>query len=423
MIEKKSRLLFKPYSIDVQTAHKEGVVTYKEDGIAILKIPNGEQYIVPLANQYDLTQATIFGLNERLTMAATSPVLDEEGTTLRDKFNDEWEKYSDALGDSDNFSFDYGYYVYYAERNDLVRFASPFWHKIVAVASSSKLITNSEKDLSWQEIRDIFSKTVIGVGGCSVGSSIIHTLMMDVRPDVIKIADKSVYKMENINRVRMSYWDMVKNNSQKDNLMDLGLINKANTVAQQLYTMDPFLDVYVYNEGVDTENIKQFFDGDDNEPKIDMVVDEVDDPRTKILLRLEARKRRIPLLMFTDIGSSVQVDILRFDLDEDTPLALGVEDDILIQNMESLYDEGMDRKRFFSFVDLLIGKEYRQGELADIIDEKCEIPTATMIPQLGSTVATTSGVAAEIIARLRLGLEFPSRMIFNKVTFYTHISD
>ncbi len=98
----------------------------------------------------------------------------------------------------------------------------------------------------------------MAVAGCSVGSSVIHSVIMDLRPKNIKIADKSVYKMENINRVRLSYYEMVRSQSQRSSAVDMSLKNKAKVVADQLYSIDPFLNVFVYDEGINAENIKEF---------------------------------------------------------------------------------------------------------------------------------------------------------------------
>ena len=81
------------------------------------------------------------------------------------------------------------------------------------------------------------------MAGCSVGSSVINSVIMDLRPKNIKIADKSVYKMENINRVRLSYYEMVRSQSQRSSVVDMSLKNKAKVVADQLYSIDPFLNV------------------------------------------------------------------------------------------------------------------------------------------------------------------------------------
>jgi molybdopterin/thiamine biosynthesis adenylyltransferase len=256
----------------------------------------------------------------------------------------------------------------------------------------------------------------VAVAGASVGSGIAHAVMLDIRPAAIKIADKSVYKLENINRVRLSYADMVLSEEQRASVYDVGLKNKAETFADQVYSIDPFTNVFTYPEGITTASINEFFDGGDGEPPASIIIEEIDDPRTKILLREEARRRKIPLLMMTDIGSSVQLDLMRYDQDQSLPLAWGVSDSDLYVAMQRVYDQPGDRNVFFSFVDSIIGSAYRRDELGEIIAGTCEIPTSTIIPQLGSTALVAAGLAAEAIARLRLGHEYPRRCLINKRT-------
>lgn len=403
----------KPVLFEAARALADGVIRFDEEGMASLILPEGQEVSVPKRNQYDVTQATIFGLNERLTSAATSPRF-SGGKTLRDEFNEEWDRYASAQEEDGGRA--YGVYAYYPERNDLVRYCPKRWHRVVAVASNSMLIGDPEGKRSWNDIRNVFNRAVIAVAGCSVGGNIAHAIAMDIRPDHIKVADKSLYKMENINRVRLGYWDVVMPDDARKTSADLMLRNKADVTAAQLYAIDPFLSVYIYNEGLSERNIARFFDGAGDEPKTNIVIEEVDDPRMKLLIREEARKRRVPVIMATDAGSAVQLDILRYDLNAGLPLTYGATDKELYAKMNAVYDNPGDRKTFFAFVDALIGSSYRQGELARIIDGKTEIPTSTIIPQLGSTVAVAGGLVAETAARILLGEQYPPRTYFNTHT-------
>ncbi len=412
-----NRLIAKPFILEAAEAHRNGIVIYDANNNASLKLSSGEIAVIPPNKQFDLTQATIFGLNERLTMAATSPVVGKNGLTLREEFNVEWERYSQKLTEAQGNNLNYGFYAYYQERNELVRFCPAYWHHVVSVASSSKLLADPKNALTWAEIRNIFENITIAVAGCSVGSSVINSAVMDLRPKNIKIADKSVYKMENINRVRLAYYEMVKNQAQRSSIVDLSLKNKAKVVADQLYSIDPYLNVYIYDEGINAENIESFLASGEGEPKTNIVVEEVDDPRIKIFIREEARKKGLPVIMVTDIGSAVQLDVLRYDKDKNLPLSWGVSDEVLKEKMEKVYESAGNKKAFFEFVDALIGSDYRQGELNEIIEERVEIPTSTIIPQLGSTVAMAGAIAAETIARIVLGFDPPPRVIINKQTF------
>jgi len=415
-----SILPYKPLLFTARDAHARGLISYLRNGTAVVRI--GKDAVrVPRDHQYDLTQATIFGLNERLTMAATSPVVDGRGRTLRDLFNAEWARYTDALEcAAAGRVFDYGVYAYYARRNDLVRYCVPYWHRVVSVASSSTLLSDPKGKLSWREIRDVLESTTVAVAGASVGNNIIHSLVMDLRPDHVKIADKSLYKMENINRVRLGYWDVVAPQSARREHRDTLLRNKAIVTAEQLYAIDPYLDVFVYGElGKDT--IGRFFGGGRGEPAADVVVEEIDDPKGKLFIREEARRRRIPLIMLTDVGSSVQLDVLRYDKRAGLPLTYGTSDKELYARMRAVYENPGDRRTFFAFVDALVGTGYRRGELKHIVAGTQKVPTSTIIPQLGSTAAMGGAVVAEAIARIRLGYDYPPRATFDKSTFRVKI--
>lgn len=413
-----SHTIGKPLLIPAAASHRTKRVQYKKDGTAMLSLGKGQVVAIPKSKQYDLTQATIFGLNERLTMAATSPVVDKRGKTLRELFNAEWQKYAQALEKAKKGTLDYGVYAYYERSGDLVRYADPYWHKVVSMASNSMLIADQKQKLSWKEIRAIFDATTVGVVGASVGGSIMHTTVMDLRPNHIKVADKSLYKLENVNRVRLRYSEVVESNEKRTSATDSLLRNKAIVTAEQIYAIDPFITVHAYSEGINQGNIDRFFTGAAGEPKVDILVEEVDDAQMKVTLREYARKHRIPLLMVSDFGSNVQLDISRFDLDPKLSLTYGTPDKKLHEATAAVYARGGEVSAFFDFVDALVGRDYRAGELDMILNQKCEIPTSTIIPQLGSTISTAAGIMAETIARIRLGWKnHPRRMVFNKRDF------
>jgi molybdopterin/thiamine biosynthesis adenylyltransferase len=417
MKQEHPRLTGKPLIFDAKEAHISKTITFDEKGSAVLTQIYKEKIIISPSHQFDLTQGTIFGLNERITSAANSPKIDDSGRTLRDLFNDEWKRYEEALESAVGNAIPYGIYAYYPSRGDLVRYCPPYWHQVVATASSSMLIADPKYAKRWVEIRKILADTTLAVAGASVGNNVTHAAVMDLRPRNIKLADKSRYKLENINRVRLTYSDIVLSDEARTDPTQSLLRNKAEVTASQLYGIDPYINVFTYENGIGDDEITQFFDGDDIEPKADMIIEEVDDPRVKIALRQEARKRGIPLLMVSDLGSSVQLDILRYDLDKTLPLTWGTDDIALTESMEEVYRHPGDRKQFFNFVDKLIGTDYRSDELARIIDNISEIPTSTIIPQLGSTAMVAGGILAEVIARIRLGYAYPDRVHFNKKTF------
>lgn len=75
------------------------------------------------------------------------------------------------------------------------------------------------------------------------------------------------------------------------------------------------MQVWAYYEGVNRDNVRAFVAGNHAEPAAHVVIEETDNPATKVLIREEARKQRVRLVMATDLGSAVQVDIRPFDTD------------------------------------------------------------------------------------------------------------
>lgn len=407
------------FVITAREAHDAKVIVYEDDGTAVFRHPNtGIIERIPRTRQYDLTQATIFGLNERLTASASSPIIDTaKGKTLRDLFNDEWAAYDSALEEAGRYEFSYGVYAWYPRKKELVRYCPEFWHRIVATASTSMLFSDPSGTMSWREVRERLESSRIGVAGASVGNNIAHAIAMDLRPRMLRLADKSRYKMENINRVRLGYADLVDSDAQRRDVTENLLRNKAEVTAEQISTIDPYIHIDIFPEGLTKENIAQFFDGPNGAEPLDMVIEEVDDPRIKLFVREEARRRGIPVLMVSDLGSAVQLDVHRYDLDPLLPFSYSASDDELRNSMEQVYEHPGDRTAFFDFVDHLIGTDYREGQLEKIITQQTEIPTSTIIPQMGSTAMVAAGIMTEAIANIRLGHEYPNRLFFNKRTF------
>jgi len=120
------------------------------------------------------------------------------------------------------------------------------------------------------------------------------------------LADPDTLELTNLNRIRGSIADLT--------------APKVRMTAQQVYELDPFAKLDLFPKGITEENIERFFDGP---PRLDIVVDEVDNLGMKIRLREEAKKRRVPVVMATDNGDSGILDIERHDLYDDILLFHG----------------------------------------------------------------------------------------------------
>ena len=201
---------------------------------------------------------------------------------------------------------DYGTYVIDHARGDLYLVAPERWHKLALVTSNSKLLTDPEGTLTWAEIRRKLEGAVVGFVGLSVGGNLLEGWLREARPRRVKVADPDWVELTNFNRgERMSLRHAVAPRSARfdpANPYDVPRVSKAEYIAYEQQLVDPYLDVDVYTEGVNRENLERFFAGGDGEPPIDMLVEEMDNLDLKILVRQMARERGIDVIMLSDFG-------------------------------------------------------------------------------------------------------------------------
>jgi hypothetical protein len=126
--------------------------------------------------------------------------------------------------------------------------------------------------------------------------------------------------------------------------------------------------------------------------EIDAVVDEVDHFPTKLRIRQEAQKREIPVLMASDVGDSVILEIERYDLNKNQKFFNGKLDEEDLKLILTPPDMQIMGKLFFKL----------QGE--HNISEKLKVSTQSIgrelvgPPQLGNT-AFLSGIAVAYALR------------------------
>lgn len=160
--------------------------------------------------------------------------------------------------------------------------------------------TARNRNLIPADEQEKYYNSTIGIAGLSVGNSVALSLVLMGGGKRLRLADNDTLELTNLNRIRGSIADLTK--------------PKVYMTAQQIYELDPYADLALYTDGLTEENIQQFFDGP---PKLDVVVDEIDNLGMKLRMREEAKKRRIPVVMATDNGDSGLVDVERYDLDPD----------------------------------------------------------------------------------------------------------
>ena len=180
----------------------------------------------------------------------------------------------------------YGVWVHYPWRGHLVR--------LLPESAFIEVRTNRNNNRIMPIERDLLSTKAIGVVGLSVGQSFAISIAMERGAGRIKIADFDTLELSNVNRIRTG-------------LHQLGQ-PKWLITAREIAEIDPYLRVEVFPNGVTDDNIDQFLDG------LDLICDACDDLATKASLRLNARARRLPIIM--DTSDRGMLDVERYDQPE-----------------------------------------------------------------------------------------------------------
>lgn len=405
----------KPFLIDVKTAHKKQIVQYQKNGTAKILFEN-KTYSVPLKNQFSTIFSIFTDLNKSISRLSNSPLIN--GKTLRNLFDEEFSLYRKSVEHAkkrDLWEAEYGNYMYDSVANNLYSIPPEFWCRIGLYTNNGKLLTNAKGNKSWQEIRAIFDTAVVGIVGLSVGGNLLEGILREIRPKQIKIADPDWIEVTNLNRLErgsLRYITASKaSRLDKKNPYDVQRISKVGLAVYEHSLVDPYLTMIAYDQGIDGNNIEQFLLGDSKEPKLDILVEEVDDFPMKYEIRKACKKHGIPVLMLSDFGHKVQVQLQDFRKDKKQSIGFKITDKDLEKLLEVAMSSG-NRQDIFTYVRGLCGNNFASDEFADWVDGRGEQPTGSL-PQSGATAMASGGIGGKIVALHLLGHEFPSNFAFD----------
>lgn len=262
-----------------------------------------------------------------------------------------------------------GNWIYYPWNNQLVH--------LLDEAAFIEVRTNRNKLKITQAEQTLLHHKTIGIIGLSVGQSVALTMATERICGRIKIADFDTLDLSNLNRIRSG----VQHIGEKKTLL----------AAREIAEMDPYLEVECFDEGITPHNIDSFLGG---EHPVDLLIEVCDGLDIKILSRIKAREKRIPVIM--DTNDRGMLDIERFDLEPQRPLFHGLVD-------ESLLQPGVE-----------IPADKRLGVLMqlasfDKTSERLKLSmqeigkTITTWPQLASSVVMGGGITCDVARKLLLG--------------------
>jgi len=334
------------------------------DAEAKLKQLLAKNYVTKVVDTYDEQFAELqLSLNAHLYRANE----DVQRNSIEEKLKEHY---------GSKKSWQLGAWVYYPWSQQLVH--------ILSEEDFISLRTIRNRDLITSEEQKILYDYPVACVGMSVGSASALSLVLSGISKHIKVADGAVISGSNLNRI------MTGISSVGD--------EKALIVARMLYEMNPFIEVGRYPK-VTKDSITELFD----KPwRIKAVVDEIDDLEIKIRLRLEARKRHLPVFMATELADSVMLDVERFDLEPNRPLFHG-----MIPGIEELVEKkDMNHREWMKHAARIIGTSNMPLNMQQSL---LKIGSSIVThPQLGSTVMMTGGVTTYAIKQAALGKPMPS---------------
>jgi len=253
-----------------------------------------------------------------------------------------------------------------------------------------KLRTARNRNIITDEEQKNYRSAKVGVVGLSVGSAIVSALAMSGGPKVLKIADFDEVEISNLNRI-------------KAKLIDVGT-NKTTVSAREVWELDPFAEIYLYESGVTKENLDEFIAGDS---KLDIFIDEMDSVEMKAASRLVCKKEKIPVLMATDNGDNVLLDVERFDLEPERPIFHG-----LVEEKEVLGASNLSYGEWVKLVTKIVDPSYLPKRMIESVSEIGK--TVAAIPQLGQTAAVAGAAMAYAVRKIANGQPMPSgRYVIN----------
>lgn len=228
-------------------------------------------------------------------------------------------------------------------------------------ARNKYAITNDEQ-MAYRNLKT-------GIIGLSIGSGVVQSLVMSGGPKRQKIADFDTVEITNLNRMRAS-------------LLHVGE-NKTTVAAQNSWLVDPFLEFETWEHGVTADTLERFI----LEPKLDVFIDEMDSLDLKLRSRSICKEKRIPVLMATNNGDGIIIDIERFDLEPHRPIFHG-----LVEEMPPEELSNLSYKQWLKIASQIVGADNLTPQMQISL---LEIGSSIAgVPQLG----TTASIAAAAIA-------------------------
>jgi len=164
---------------------------------------------------------------------------------------------------------------------------------------------------------------------------------------------------------------------------------KIDIAAKKVLELDPFAELTLFDNGINQNNIEKFI----LKSKLDVFVDAMDNFEMKLQARLICRKNRIPVLMATDNGDGVILDIERFDKDVNRKLFHN-----LVPNIEKIDLGKLLPKEWLRLAATIIGPKFHPIRLQESLMKLGK--EIAGVPQLGTAAMLSGTMIAYAIRRI-----------------------
>jgi molybdopterin/thiamine biosynthesis adenylyltransferase len=265
---------------------------------------------------------------------------------------------------------EYGRWVHYPWSRRIIHLLPP--------DELRELRTDRNRHKILREEQRALSARRIGIAGLSVGNSAALMLALEGIGGAFRLADFDTLSLSNMNRIRAR-------------TADLGL-NKAVLCARQMFEIDPYLEIEIFDRGLDDESLERFLAGDQS--PLDLVIEECDDLYMKLRIRERAKALRMPVLMDTSDGGLL--DIERFDLEPTRAPFHGLVGDVSADRVRVA-----STKEKIPLVLAILGSARISTPLRASLVEIGE--TISTWPQLASSVGLGGALVADAARRILLG--------------------
>lgn len=210
-----------------------------------------------------------------------------------------------------------GTWFYFPWSKKLVHYLPEAMHLEMRTGRNRNIITAEEQE-------KLYNAT-IAVAGLSVGSHAASTIAIMGMAKTIKLADPDAISGSNLNRIRADVTTIGE--------------NKCDLMTRAIYQINPYAEIISYPGGITDENITAFL----NDPKPAVLVEEIDNLEMKIRLRLEAKKYGVPVIMATDNGDNIIVDVERYDVNPDIEIFNGAIGHITLEEFRAFPPQELPR--------------------------------------------------------------------------------